>query len=254
MKLEQIQALTAMPIAKPLFPAGPWEFTNREYFIIRYRSDAKAIRAALPEPLQPDDDGVVLYEFIRMPDSHEGFGNYTESGVVIPAKLFGKPVNYTAQMYLDSEAPIAAGREIWGFPKKFGQPKLRVKGETLTGKLKYNGVTVATGTMTYKQRNVGGSQDKIAAIARKMGKTQVNLKLIPSCTGKGFDVLQLVGYQLQNLQVKEAYEGDAALHLVPHSDAPVASLPVVEVLGAVHYLADLVLPFGEVLHDYLKAA
>ena len=36
----------------------------------------------VPEPLVPDG-GIVKYEFIRMPDS-TGFGDYTETGQVIP--------------------------------------------------------------------------------------------------------------------------------------------------------------------------
>jgi acetoacetate decarboxylase len=27
-------------------------------------------------------------------------------------------------MYLDDDPPISAGREIWGFPKKYAHPKL----------------------------------------------------------------------------------------------------------------------------------
>ena len=41
-------------------------------------------------------------------------------------------------MYLDDEPPITAGREIWGFPKKYGVPRLSVKKDTLTGTLHYD--------------------------------------------------------------------------------------------------------------------
>ena len=37
-----------------------------------------------------------------------------------------------------------------------------------------------------------------------------------------------------------------------HALAPVADLPVLEVLSAVHILTDLTLGLGEVVHDYLK--
>lgn len=76
--------LPSMPMASPSYPRGPYRFINREYLIVTYESDADAIRAALPAALEPDGSGHVLYEFIRMPDS-AGFGDYTESGVVIPA-------------------------------------------------------------------------------------------------------------------------------------------------------------------------
>jgi len=61
-----------------------------------------AIRQQLPEPLDPDGSNTVLYEFINMPDS-SGFGSYTESGIVIPAKYKGENVNFISQMYLDTE-------------------------------------------------------------------------------------------------------------------------------------------------------
>jgi acetoacetate decarboxylase len=53
-------------------------------------------------------------------------------------------------MYLDDEAPIAAGREIWGFPKKLASPKLQVELDALVGTLDYGSIRVATGTMGYK--------------------------------------------------------------------------------------------------------
>ena len=40
--------------------------------------------------------------------------------------------------------------------------------------------------------------------------------------------------------------------LVPHALAPVAELPVLEVVSAVHILADLTLGLGKVVHDYLR--
>jgi NTE family protein len=57
--------------------------------------------------------------------------------VVIPALHRGESVNFAAQMYLDNHPPIAGGREIWGFPKELGHPKLQVVHDTLTGTLDY---------------------------------------------------------------------------------------------------------------------
>ncbi len=44
-------------------------------------------------------------------------------------------------MYLDNEPPIAGGREIWGFPKKHGRPKLEVVHDPQTGTLEYAGAS-----------------------------------------------------------------------------------------------------------------
>jgi acetoacetate decarboxylase len=255
MKKSDILALPSMPAASPTYPRGPYRFLNREYLIITYESDAAAIREALPEPLEPDGSNTVLYEFIKMPDS-AGFGHYVESGVVIPALFQGEAVNFTAQMYLDDEAPISGGREIWGFPKKYALPTLNEIQDTVVGTLVYGGITVATGTMAYKTENllydVAAAKPKdSSSLLKKLGKTQVNLKLIPDVDGM-LAIAQLVGYNLSDIALKGAWHGDARLHLVPHVNAPVADLPVRRVLGGLHFIADLTLPYGRVLFDYKK--
>ena len=256
MKKEQILNIPSMPIAAVSYPRGPFRFINREYMIIAYESDPDAIREQVPEPLEPDGSNMVLYEFIKMPDS-SGFGDYTESGVVIPCKFNGEPVNFTCQMYLDDEPPISGGREIWGFPKKFAKPSLSIVHDTLTGHLQYADQTVAMATMCYKHENVickrTGNELKVdeSAILKKMSKTQVNLKLIPDVDGT-LAIAQLIAYNLTEIDVKGAWESPARLHLVPHVNAPVADLPVRKVHNGLHLVADLTLPFGRVIYDYLK--
>jgi acetoacetate decarboxylase len=244
---EEILRLPSMPAASPSYPMGPYRFVDREYVIVTYETDPAALRAAVPEPLEPNPDGHVLYEWIRMPDS-SGFGDYTESGVVIPCLYRGEPVNFTAQMYLDDEPPISGGREIWGFPKKYAHPKLAVNSDTLTGTLHYAGELVALGTMAYKHERAPGGP---AATAKAMGKTQVNLKIIPDVDGSP-KICQLVAYELAEIEVKGSWISPARLHLVPHVNAPVADLPVRRIVGGKHFVADLTLPHGRVLHDYLR--
>src|SRR5256714_1856514 len=133
----------AMPLTSPAYPVGPYRFCNREYLIITYRTDAKKLRELVPEPLQIEED-VVKFEFIRMPDS-TGFGDYTESGQVIPVSYQGQAGSFTHQMFLNDHPPIAGGRELWGFPKKLAQPKLAVEIDTLVGTLNYGSGRLAAG-------------------------------------------------------------------------------------------------------------
>ena len=155
----------AMPLTSPAFPPGPYRFVNREFFIVTYRTDPDALRAVIPAPLEFTQP-LVKFEFIRMPDS-TGFGDYTESGQVIPVSFQGKAGGYVHAMFLDDEAPIAGGRELWGFPKKLASPKLTVEKDTLLGVLRYGPVPVAVATMGYKHRALGERQDtRIAAGAQ----------------------------------------------------------------------------------------
>jgi acetoacetate decarboxylase len=240
---EVAKAAFAMPLTNPSYPRGPYRFVNREYLIIAYRTDPGALRAVIPAPLEFTEP-VVKYEFIRMPDS-TGFGNYTESGQVIPVTFNGKSGSYVHSMYLDDDAPIAGGREIWGFPKKLAKPKLRARKDTLVGTLDYGGIRVANGTMGYKHHALDA-----AKIALGMAAPNYLLKIIPhvDCTPR---ICELVRYVLTDITVKGAWEGPAGLELFDHALAPVAELPVLKVMSATHILADLTLGLGEVVHDYL---
>lgn len=247
MTRDEILSLSSMPPGSPSYPRGPYRFVDREYFVVSYESESAAIRRLVPDPLKPDGSNQVHYEWINMPDS-SGFGSYQESGVVIPCILNGEPVTYTAMMFLNDGPPIAAGREIWGFPKRWGEPRLFVEKDTLTGTLEYAGQRVALGTMSYKHH------DRMQADPAERGKhllrTQVNLKLMPCVTG-ALRVAELVAYNLGEVTMKFHYAGPARLHLVPHVNAPVADLPVRNVIEGRHFKADLTLPYGRVLHDYL---
>ena len=168
----------AMPLTSPIYPRGPYRFMKREFLVISYRTDAALLEQVVPEPLRPAGEGIVKMEFIRMPDS-TGFGDYTESGRVIPVTFQGRPGTYSHNMFLNDDAPIAGGREIWGFPKKLASPTLRVDKDTLVGTLDYGKLRVATGTMGYKHHPF----DTAKALAAVTGDNYL-LKIIPhvDCT------------------------------------------------------------------------
>lgn len=233
----------SMPLTNGAYPRGPYRFINREFLVITYETDMDALRAVVPEPLEVTDP-IVKYEFIRMPDS-TGFGDYTETGQVIPVSFKGRKGGYVHSMYLDDGSPIAGGREIWGFPKKLAQPKLEVIVDTLTGSLDYSGSRVATGTMGYKYEAL----DPQVVLKGLLGPNYL-LKMIPHVDGS-IRICELVEYELADVTVKGAWTGPGALHLIPHALAPVAELPVRRVVSATHILTDLTLPYGRVIHDYL---
>ncbi len=94
MKPSQVRSKAfAMPLTSPAFPMGPYRYVNREFLIITYRTDMDRLREIVPEPLEVKET-LVHYEFIHMPYS-TGFGDYTESGQVIPVEYNVQPCGYT---------------------------------------------------------------------------------------------------------------------------------------------------------------
>jgi acetoacetate decarboxylase len=244
MKAADVRATAfAMPLTSPAFPPGPYRYIDREFLIVTYRTDPEALRAVVPEPLQITEP-IVKYEFIRMPDS-TGFGDYTESGQVIPVSFEGRAGGYVHSMYLDDEGPIAGGRELWGFPKKLAAPRLTVEVDTLLGTLDYGPVRVATATMGYKHRALD-----LETVRAGLMAPNYLLKIIPHVDGTA-RICELVQYFLEDINLKGAWTGPAALQLAHHALAPVARLPVLEVLSGTHILTDMTLGLGTVIHDYL---
>jgi len=233
----------AMPLTHPAYPPGPYRFVNREFLTLTYRTDPAKLRELVPEPLELDEP-LVKFEFIRMPDS-TGFGDYTEAGQVIPVSFRGRKSAYTHCMFLNDHPPIAGGRELWGFPKKLAQPSLRAEIDTLVGALDYGPVRVATASMGYKHREADAAAAKAALEA-----PNYLLKIIPHVDGTP-RICELVEYHLEGIQLKGAWTGPGALSLAPHALAPVAELPVLEVVSAAHLVCDLTLGLGKVVHDYL---
>jgi acetoacetate decarboxylase len=245
MKIDEVRRRAfAMPLTSPAFPPGPYRFFNREYLIITYRTDRAALDAVVPEPLTFDEP-IVKYEFIRMPDS-TGFGDYTESGQVIPVKFESREGSYTHAMFLNDGPPIYGGRELWGFPKKYAQPFLGPDKDTLIGTLDYGSVRIATGTMGFKHKALD-----LTATRAALEKPNYLLKIIPHVDGTP-RICELVDYRLEDIVMKGAWTGPATLDLSPHALAPVAALPVREIISAMHIIADLTLGLGKVVFDYLE--
>jgi acetoacetate decarboxylase len=106
MKAEDIRKTAfAVPHHIPSYPLGPYRFVDREYMIITYRTDREALQRVVPAPLEIEGDPIVKYEFIRMPN-RTGFGDYTESGQVVPVRLHGQAGGYVHAM------DVAAGHQV----------------------------------------------------------------------------------------------------------------------------------------------
>jgi acetoacetate decarboxylase len=196
----------AVPLTSPAHPMGPHRFVNREFLIITYRTDPRKLRALVPEPLEVDEP-LVKFEFIRMPDS-TGFGDYTESGQVVPVSFQGRKGGYTHCMFLNDHPPIAGGRELWGFPKKRAEPTLKAEIDTLFGTLHYGPLRIAIGTTSYKHQHAD-----LAAVKASLTAPNFLLKIIPHVDGTA-RICKLVEYHPQDVELKRAWTGPAEAHVV----------------------------------------
>ena len=237
-----------MSTLRPSYPRGPWRYTDMHQLVVTYETTAEAVRKVVPRPLEPAEGDIVTIEWRRMSEV-TGFGPYSEVGHSVACTWQGKPVIYVVQAFLDSESPTLAGREILGFPKRHGEPELKIVRDVLTGTLTYGAVQVALATMPYRMVDLS---DRLAEIERELQTTQVVLKLLPDVDNHTPKVAQLVRVNLYDVHLKGAWTGPAELFMVPHAGCPVAALPVVRVIEGRQHLWDMTLNDGEVVYDYLE--
>lgn len=246
MRAEEVANACTTPLTAPPYrPARHW-FTRREYFNIIYRTDPEPLRRAVPEPLEIDHP-LVRFEVVHMGDV-DGFGPYTECGQAIPVHLGGEYGEYLHAMYLDNFGGAVSGREHGAYPKAWGSPQLRTEHGALVGTLDLGSLRVATATMGYKTAPRPVEQARaLITLPTYM------VKLVP-----GYDarprVCDLVRTQITEVVVHEAWSGPGRLQLFEHVLAPLADLPVREVVDASHVVSDLALEPVQPVHDYLADA
>ncbi|MDT0449263.1 acetoacetate decarboxylase [Streptomyces hesseae] len=245
MNRAQILRTISTPATAPAYAPVAVRFTDREYLNVVYRTDPEALRAVVPEPLQVDlDEPLVRFEVMKMGDA-TAYGPYVEAGQAIPVRFGDERGEYLHAMYLDSFAATAAGREVSAYPKAMGAPALYAEHAALVGTLDYGSVRVATATMGYKHHPLDPelAREQIAV-------PTYMLKTVPDYDGTP-RVCELVRTRITDLVVKEAYTGPARLQLFAHVLAPLADLPVREIVSASHIVTDLTLGRAVPVHDYL---
>jgi acetoacetate decarboxylase len=108
----------SMPLGASLYGPPPYEFRDAEQVSVCFTADAKGLAVLLPPGLEVADNPAQCE--IRVCNYRwSTFGPFHESYTLIRVRdSDGALYWYLPLIFTDSEAPLAAGREIWGYPKK----------------------------------------------------------------------------------------------------------------------------------------
>lgn len=238
-------AAVSTPWDAPLVPEFPFDMRNVTILTTLYRTRIDAVAGVLPFPLQPASD-IVAVHLYKMTDT-DFFGPYEESAIQVDATLPGTDVRgaYSPYLFLNSDGAIAAGREVYGQPKKFGTPSIKVKQDLIVGTIRRNGVRFLRVTSPYKQKRSD------IAEARELFDfiTNINYKVIPASTG-GVAIREITARELSAVTVHECWRAPGTIEISPHAQAPVHRLPVVEMLDAFYWKCDFTLGPARVVHSY----
>ena len=115
----------------------------------------------------------------------------------------------------------------------------------LAGTLHFGSVLCAAGSIGYKHEELDPGP-----VLRELACPNFLIKIIPHVDG-GPRICELVRYLWQNVRLKGTWCGPGALQLFANALGNVAKLSVLNVLSGAHFVADVTLAIGEVVHDYL---
>lgn len=222
-----------MPVYKPWFK-GPVTYTDSEMIHVIFTPTAESYRRILPEPLTPGLLGGAYVAHFR----NSPFGDLWEAAIVVQCTYKEHFGVYCVTMFTDNEVSSIAHREIWGFPSKFGKIKYSRKENRIKASVKRG-----KDTLMKFDINLEGPGEFIDT------GDSINLKLIPSVDGTGYDVNQITASALQ-ITVHEGLAGDGKLTLGNTDSDPLADLIQLEnVVAGMWFNIDLHLPFGRVIGE-----
>ena len=233
----------SIPVIAPTYHEPPCLYRGGNILLCVYRTKEEILKRIVPEPLKPAEGNLV---FVLIGDYKNvvGLGPYHEAIVCTPIEFQGKAGSYMVSLYLDSDTPIMAGREIYGFPKKLGLFTLSEEAEVMTRSVERGGVEILRISV---QMTRAGKPETLGVL----GNPGYNLKLIPSVKkGAPPDVMQITTSTLENVAVHKIVEGNATLSLGVSPADPLYLIEPVEILQGIYCEVDFDLTYGEVVHDY----
>ena len=233
----------SIPVTAPLYGRLPYLYRGCPQLLMPFRSTAQAVRRLVPEPLVPNPDALMFLMIGQM--NSDEFGTNREAFIAVPSSFGALEGNYAVALFLDNDAAIASGREVWGWPKKAAEFRIEENDDVVIATATRDGVEIIRARLEIT--GPAGPDDL------RLDPTWFNLKLIPSIVpGAAPEVMQITSTTLENVRASDARSGPASLAFASTGSDPLADLiEVREVLGGVHFRLDCDLTLGEVIHDYL---
>jgi acetoacetate decarboxylase len=247
-----------VPVSGPLYPDPPYYYRGAKIVLATYEGRTDLVARHLPPAVEPLEDPPVCIAWVcNYPFTT--FGTYNEAILLVRVRLDGEPYSYCPFIYVDAEAPMAASREVWGWPKKFADLGfVSAAGMGYREQFMYTverpaGKRILTVTM---------SPERPAKPEELGGFPMLTLRKIPNSEGgKLPSICELVRTDV-DMTVHRAADGSPDLWAgrasvtvdSPSEMDPLHDFTPVRMLGGFYGTFDWTLPLGRRVKDYVAEA
>lgn len=227
-------------IAASMKPSA--DFYDAETLTVFWETRPEIVSLLLPAPLLPTRRPLAMAFVANYPKTSFDV-TYRESALFLGAQFDGQEGFYCLSMPVTNDMAMAAGREIFGYPKKMAEISLSRDGQRMTGWTERRGVRfLELRAELDGTTNEPDAMELFALLGARPGCTassvSYNFKHFPSAAGGGFDYPPRLVRQETVRRRKTVELGRAEIVLTPSEYDPWAEVEVVRTLGAVYAVGD----------------
>jgi acetoacetate decarboxylase len=233
----------AMPAQRPYYPPLPTYYRDVRFQLVYFRADPARLRALLPEPLEPAEDGLCVAFGIDVPFS-SSYGPFHEAGIQIKVTFRGESAFFNSHLYLDNVPAICSGRERWGAPKEYAEVQVEQHSNLIVTRTVKDGVPIMTIT---SELGEPAEPDEMIDMF-----PSYRLKLIPRADGPGAAIKQIVAASPQDVTSHLLYRGSGTVHFGASAKSDLRPFGPLEEVAAFYQVASYTESYGEVVYDYLQ--
>lgn len=222
----------------PAYPPPPYYYRGARSLSVTFETEAEAVRQALPSVLGVPATPTADLSFFEYPFTT--LGTYREAILSLIVEHRGRQMLYIQQIMVDTEPPMLAGREIWGFPKKLAAIEFGVDRDLFYGTMSRPAKIRLASAVVRPER---------PAAAPGPHPPVASLRLLPATEGAGHRPLCAeIVETLPEVKIHEAWEGTGSISFPEHSALdPWNRFPVKRILAAGTRVYDMLLPGGRVI-------
>ena len=229
------------PVIAPLYSKPPLIWRDTQVVLVQYEANLDRIRSVLPEPMEPWGNNVIAWVSWTPLGTQGACG---EACIYVQAKFKNYVGTYEPYLYVTTEIPLAAGREIWGFCKKLANINVRLDKEIARGEVERVGTKILTVQTTIDEP---ANYDDLP-----WGDAGVfSLKNIPAAEEGEPPLRQLVlTAGTVNALPGHFFKGRGSIAF-EHSDIdPLDILRPERVIAGYYGIIEMNLPLGKIVHRY----
>lgn len=228
------------------------EFYDAEMLTVMWETEPEVVERLTPPPLRPATRPIAVAFVANYPKTNFGV-SYLESSLLLMVEFEGEKGMYCLSMTVTNDMAMAAGREIYGYPKKLGNIRVTRKADEVEGIAERHGVRFcdlrARLTGKFNTKDAEEIFSEVLGRGSKRVGVIFNFKHFPAPDGLGFDYNpRLIKGEVEFHPTSIEF-GEAEVIVRPSEHDPWVDVKIQRVLGAMYTVGNSSMKKGRVVAE-----